>query len=130
MKYQNKIYMILFLFCTFLVMSIYNFKAQQNLQTEIKSFEKFFKEGSNFVDLQNSWQSKSGSQKRLSQIQRIIKPTKQTTIKDIKTLYFKNLSKEDIRRIGKLLLNSKLNIQKLELNKTNKTASLKVEVKL
>lgn len=119
---------IFILLIMFLAMGTYFYNTNLNYETDIKSFQEFRIKSNELVQLQKKWKNQKINQKKLIQITRQIKPTKQIKIKGIYKLTYENLNKHSLKRLGRLLLNSNLNIKELKLERLTNKVLLHVEI--
>ncbi|WP_024955742.1 hypothetical protein [Sulfurospirillum arcachonense] len=121
---------ILFFSVTFVVGAIYLYKTSLSYEKSMESFKEFKNRSSELIRLQKKWGNHNTDKRKLLQITRQIKPTKQIKSKGSQKLTYENLSKPSLERLGRLLLNSQLNIKELKIEKVNKKVLLHVEVVL
>ena len=121
MRTQIKIYTILALFSIFLALLVYMYSGEKQYKGEIKNYEIFVKSSSKLVQLQHKWSDKSEDKKLLKKIKSRFKPSSSVQKGNLQILDFNNLTKNNLNRIGKMLLNSDLTIKVIDLkNKTIK----------
>ena len=130
MKTQTKIYTILTLFAIFLTFLVYLYNGEMQYKEETKNYKLFLNTSSKLVHLQRKWSNKTEDIKLIKQIKSRFKPSFYEKKKNIHIMNFKNLTKNSLNRLGKMLLNSNLTIKVIHLKKENKKISLYVEVQI
>ena len=130
MKTQTKIYIIFGLATLVLVLFAYVYNGNKEYKQEVINYKNFIKNSSKLVNLQNKWQDKKEDKKFIKQIKSKFKPTSYEEKGSLYILDFDSLSKTNLNRLGKMLLNSDLNIRTIDLKKENEKASLHVEVQI
>lgn len=123
----------LILVCTtilILIFGIYYIHAKKELQKEQFEFQKFKKNSSSLVLLEKRWASKKDYKRIFIRIKNISSPSKETRVKNMKIFDFHSLSQANLKKIVKLLLNSHMIINKIDIKKINSKLSLHVEVRL
>jgi hypothetical protein len=128
MSSDTKRNIVLLLFVTCVAMAMYLYKANLSYETDIEKFKEFRSKSSALVQLQKKWKNQKANQKKFNQITKLIKPSKQTKSKGVYILTYENLSSTNVKRVGKFLLNSHLNIKELKLEKSAQSTRLHVEI--
>ncbi|HIP29790.1 MAG TPA: hypothetical protein EYG93_03110 [Sulfurospirillum arcachonense] len=114
----------------FLVLCFYKYEVEKTHKEDIKSFQEYAKQADMLIVLQNKWNNKKEDKKLLKDINKRFNPTSYTVEKDIHILIFDDLTKSTLNRLGKMLLNSNLIFQNIDLRRKGKKISLHVEVKI
>ena len=127
---KTKIYIIFALSLSFLILLAYMYKTDKRYKSDIQQFEQFRDDASKLISLKNKWSNKSSDKKLIKRIQTRFKPTKFKLKGNIYTLDFEGITKTDLNRLGKMLLNSNLIIKKIDLRREDEKISLHVEVKI
>lgn len=130
MKTQIKIYIIFGLAALVLALFAYVYNGNKEYKLEMINYESFIENSLKLVTLQNKWQNKKEDKKFIEQIKSKFKPSSYEKKGSLYILDFDNLSKTNLNRLGKMLLNSDLNIRTIDLKKENEKASLHVEVQI
>lgn len=130
MKNDKLIYILMALGLLFVIIFGVNLALEKSYKENIQNFEQYTQKATKLINLQNKWKNKKTQKKLLKKIKSRFKPTSDEVVKGVHTLSFKNLSENNLNRLGKMLLNSNLIIKKINLKKDNDKTSLHVEVKI
>ncbi len=130
MIHNRKVQTILTMLILFLGLLVYSKKLEKNYIQDIESFKAYTKQADKLISLQRKWKNKEEDKKLLESIKKRFNPSVYSKNRGIYTLAFKNLTKQTLNRLGKMLLNSNLMIKKLNLKRDANKISLHVEVKI
>ena len=126
MSQQIKNYILLGLVITASIIGGFWYKIDLNYKIELQSFSKFQNLSKEFIFLQNRWGNTKANKLKIEQIIKQFKPSNTKIDKGVYKISFENLDLSTEAKLGKLLLNSHLNIKEIKVTK----ARLYVEVVL
>ncbi len=130
MKHQTKKYVTFASIVVFILLLCYQFSARISYEKDLQTFQNFKKSAKILRGLQKLHGSTEENKKSIKRIKSIFKPTKEYIKKRVYTMVFENLGNTDLDRLGKILLNSKLIIREIDIEKVGERAYAYIEVQI
>jgi len=125
-----KIYILFFATIVVIILGFYYVNIKKALKQEQLEFGQFKENSNSLVLLENRWISKKDDKSIFSRVRNIVKPTKESTKRGVRVFDFYSISQSNMKRVVKFLLNSHIQIKKMDIKRKGNKISLHVEVKL